>query len=79
MIVSLLSTKILVHVIDNSNNEIRGGGVKRMWAGTEKQLIKFACPYAQYVHTDIHKLHISKWTIANPYRYFIPSLAMTNW
>ena len=41
MIVSLLSIKISVHVIDNSNNEIRGGGVKRDSGGDEKQLIKF--------------------------------------
>ena len=37
-----------VHVIDNSNNEIRGGGVKRDVGGDEKQLIKFVRPY--YVH-----------------------------
>jgi len=30
-----------VHVIDNSNNEIRGGGVERDAGGDEKQLIKF--------------------------------------
>ena len=29
-------------MIDNSNNEIRGGGVKREEGGDEKQLIKFA-------------------------------------
>ena len=37
-----------VHVIDNSNNEIRGGEVKRDAGGDEKQLIKFAWLY--YVH-----------------------------
>ena len=42
MIVSLLSIKISVYVIDNSNNEIRGGGVKRDVGRDEKQLIKFA-------------------------------------
>ena len=31
-------------MIDNSNNEIRGGGVKRDAGGDEKQLIKFAWP-----------------------------------
>ena len=29
MVASVLSIKIRVHVIDNGNNEIRGGGVKR--------------------------------------------------
>jgi len=33
-----------VHVIDNGNNEIRGGGVERDVGGDEKQLIKFAWP-----------------------------------
>ena len=46
MIVSLLSIKISVHVIDNCNNEIRGGGIKRDAGGDEKQLIKFAWPYS---------------------------------
>ena len=47
MISSLLSIKIRVHVIDNSNNEIRGSGVKGMWevGSSEKQLFKFAWPY----------------------------------
>ena len=31
-------------MIDNINNEIRGGGVKRDVGGDEKQLIKFAWP-----------------------------------
>ena len=31
-------------MIDNSNNEIRGGGVKRDAGGDEKQLIKFVWP-----------------------------------
>ena len=45
MIASILSIKISVYVIDNSNNEIRGGGIKRYAAGgDEKQLIKFAWP-----------------------------------
>ena len=46
MIASLLSIKIHVHagVIDKSNNEIRGGGVKRDAGRDEKQLIKFAWP-----------------------------------
>ena len=43
MITSLPNIKIRVHVIDNSNNEIRGDA-----GGDEKQLIKFAWPY--YVH-----------------------------
>jgi len=34
-----------VPVIDNGNNEIRGGGVERDAGGDEKQLIKFAWPY----------------------------------
>jgi len=42
MISSLLS--ICVQVIDNSNNEIRGGGVERDAGRDEKQLIKFAWP-----------------------------------
>ena len=33
-----------MHVIDNSNNEIRGGGVTRDAGGDEEQLIKFAWP-----------------------------------
>ena len=37
MIASLLSIKILVHAIVNSNNETRGGGVKRDAGGDEKQ------------------------------------------
>ena len=48
MITSLPNIKICVHVIDNSNNEIRGGEVKRDAGGDEKQLIKFSWPY--YVH-----------------------------
>ena len=46
MIASLLtdSIKTCVHMIDNSNNEIRGGRVKRDVGGDEKQLIKFAWP-----------------------------------
>ena len=44
MIVSFLSIKIRVHVTDDSNNEIRGGGVKRDAGRDEKLLIKFACP-----------------------------------
>ena len=47
MIASLLSIKIHVHVIDNGNNEIRGGGVKRDVGRDEKQLIKFAWPYVE--------------------------------
>ena len=31
-----------VHMIDNGNNEIRGGGVERDVGSDEKQLIKFA-------------------------------------
>ena len=45
MITSLPNIKIRVHVIDNSNNEIRGSGVKRDVGGDEKQLIKFSRPY----------------------------------
>ena len=30
---------------DDSNDEIRGGGVRRDAGGDEKQLIKFAWPY----------------------------------
>ena len=33
-----------MHMIDNSNNEIRSGWVKRDTSGVEKQLIKFAWP-----------------------------------
>jgi len=44
MISSLLSVEIHVRVIDNANNEIRGGGVERDAGGDEKQLIKFALP-----------------------------------
>ena len=56
MIVSLLSIKIRVHVIDNSNNEIKGGGVKRDAGGDEKQSIKFAWPidnkyYVRIIYT----------------------------
>ena len=40
----IASIKIHVHMIDNSSNEIRGGGVKRDVDGDEKQLIKFAWP-----------------------------------
>jgi len=42
MISSLLSTEIHVHMIDNGNNEIRGGRIERDAGGDEKQLIKFA-------------------------------------
>ena len=45
MIASLLSIKICVHEIDNSNNEIRGSGIKWDTGRNEKQLIKFAWPY----------------------------------
>ena len=34
-----------MHLIDNSNNKIRVGGVKRDSGGDEKQLLKFAWPY----------------------------------
>ena len=44
MITSLLSIKIRVHVIDNSNSEIRGSGIIRDVGGDEKQLIRFAWP-----------------------------------
>jgi len=44
MISSLLSIEMRVHVIDNGNNEIRGGGVEKDAGGDEKQLIKFAWP-----------------------------------
>ena len=37
MISSFLSIEIYVHVIDNGNNEIRGGGVERDVGGDEKQ------------------------------------------
>ena len=40
----IVSIKISVHVVDNSNTEIRDGGVKRDAGGDEKQLIKFAWP-----------------------------------
>jgi len=45
MISTLLSMEIDMHVIDNGNNEIRGGGVERDADGDEKQLIKFSWPY----------------------------------
>ena len=41
----LLSIKLCVHMIDNSNNEIRGSGIKRDAGGDEKQLIKLAWSY----------------------------------
>ena len=44
MIPSLLGIEKRVNVIDNGNNEIRGGGVERDVGGDEKQLIKFAWP-----------------------------------
>ena len=44
IISSLLRIKIRVQVIDNSNNEIKGGGVERDAGRDEKQLIKFAWP-----------------------------------
>jgi len=37
MISSLLSIEIRVHVVDNGNNEIRGGLVERNAGGDEKQ------------------------------------------
>jgi len=37
MIFGLLSIEICVHVIDNGNNEVRGGGVERDAGGDEKQ------------------------------------------
>jgi len=37
MISGLLSIEIFVHVIDNGNNEVRGGGVERDAGGDEKQ------------------------------------------
>ena len=43
----MLTESLLIHVNDNCNNEIRGGGVngvKRDAGGDEKQLIKFAWP-----------------------------------
>jgi len=45
MISNPLSIEIYMHVIDNGNNEIRGGGVERDAGGDEKQLIKFTWPY----------------------------------
>ena len=48
MISSLLSIKIRVHVIDNSNNEIGGGGVERDAGRDEKQLINFGWPKIVY-------------------------------
>ena len=61
-----------VHMIDNSNNEIRGGGVKRDTDGDEKQLIKFAWPY--YVHkgmllaicASLYKLDVPDVTTKTP-------------
>ena len=44
MLTSLLCIEIHVHMIDNGNNEIRGGGVERYVGGDEKKLIKFAWP-----------------------------------
>ena len=38
MIANLLSIKIRVHVIDSSNNEIRGGGIKRVEGGDEETI-----------------------------------------
>ena len=51
MITSLPNIKIRVHVIDNSDNEIRGGGVKRDVGRDANQLINFVRPY--YVHKSI--------------------------
>ena len=45
MISSVLAQKQLrVHVINNRNNGIRGGGVERDADRDEKQLLKFAWP-----------------------------------
>ena len=44
MIVSLFSIKMCVHMTDNSNNEIRGGGVKRDAGRDEKLVMEFAWP-----------------------------------
>jgi len=53
MISSLLNIEIRVHVIDNGNNEIRGGGVERDAGRDEKQLIKFAWPYICFSKSSI--------------------------
>ena len=50
MITSLPNIKIRVHVINNRNNEIRGGGVKRDVGRDANQLINFVRPY---VHKGI--------------------------
>ena len=50
MIASLLSSKIHVHVIDNSNNEIRGGGLKRDTGRDEKQLIQVCLGIWKFEH-----------------------------
>ena len=44
MITSLPNIKIRVHVIDNSNNEIRGGGVKRDVGMQGCESINQLCP-----------------------------------
>ena len=43
-----------MHVIDNSNNEIRGGGIKRDVGGDEKQLIKFSWPWSISIFSCKH-------------------------
>ena len=53
MIASLLSIKISVHIIDNSKNESRGGGVQRDAGGDEKQLIKFVWPISLHFNPFI--------------------------
>ena len=60
MIASLLSIKISVHVIDNSNNELRDGGVKRDAGGDEKQLIMFSWPYYAHMKVGFHIKYLAR-------------------
>ena len=48
-----------MHVIDSSNNEIRGGRVKKDVGRDEKQVIKFAWPYFESFLTSIVSSEIS--------------------
>ena len=51
VIAILLSIKKHVHVMDDSNNEIR---VKRDAGRDEKQLIKFAWPNVNQIKSNMH-------------------------
>ena len=63
---NLLSIKICVHMIDDSNNEIRRGGVKREVGRNEKQLIKFAWPKELVYKTDPFNHPVANNNFAKP-------------